>query len=408
MRVLLSTSGGRGDVEPLVALAVAFRALGHEARVCAPPDCADRLAEAGVPLVEVGESVRAMMHGSKPPSPGDAPRLAAAAIATQFDKVPAAAEGCDMVVATGLLSAAVAVWSVAEKLEIPYFYGAYCPIYLPSPHYPPPPALGRPAEPDVTDNRTLWDMHSRGAHRRFGGPLNERRAALGLPPVENIYRYGFTGRPLLAADPILAPLQPTDLDVVQTGAWILPDRRPLPAELEAFLDGGAPPVYVGFGSGPAPADAARVAIEAIRAHGHRTVLSRGWAGLYRVDERDDCFVVGEVNHQALFPRTAAVVHAGSAGTTTAVVRAGVPQVVVPQMTDQPYFAGRVAELGIGVAHDGRTPTFDSLSVALDRALRPGTRERAAAVAGTIRADGAPVAARLLLDVASRERPSVSA
>ena len=51
---------------------------------------------------------------------------------------------------------------------------------------------------------------------------------------------------------------------MQTGAWILPDERPLPAELVAFLDAGTPPVYVSFGSVRAPEDAARVAIEAMR------------------------------------------------------------------------------------------------------------------------------------------------
>jgi UDP:flavonoid glycosyltransferase YjiC (YdhE family) len=138
------------------------------------------------------------------------------------------------------------------------------------------------------------------------------------------------------------------------------------------------------------------------------VLSSGWAGLAPIDDRGDCFAVGEVNHQVLFGRVAAAVHAGSAGTTTAVTRAGAPQVVVPQMTDQPYFARRVAELGVGVAHDGPAPTFDSLSAALSTALTPGIRERATAVAGTIRTDGASVAAKLLLDVVSRDRPPVSA
>jgi UDP:flavonoid glycosyltransferase YjiC (YdhE family) len=71
--------------------------------------------------------------------------------------------------------------------------------------------------------------------------------------------------------------------------------------------------------------------------------------------------------------------------------------VVPQIADQPYWAGRVAELGIGAAHDGKTPSFDSLSAALATALTLETRERARAVAGTIRTDGATVAAKLLLD-----------
>jgi vancomycin aglycone glucosyltransferase len=71
-------------------------------------------------------------------------------------------------------------------------------------------------------------------------------------------------------------------------------------------------------------------------------------------------------------------------------------VVVPQFVDQPYWARRVAELGIGAAHDGPTPTFESLSTALKTALAPETRARAAEVAGTVRADGAKVAAKLLL------------
>ncbi|WP_250212949.1 glycosyltransferase [Acrocarpospora catenulata] len=234
----------------------------------------------------------------------------------------------------------------------------------------------------------------------YGEAENSHRASIGLPPVDNVRDYVFTGRPWLAADPILCPWQePSDLDVVQTGAWILPDERPLPEELAAFLDAGTPPVYVGFGSMPmrASADVAQVAVEAIRAHGRRVLVARGWADLALVDDRDDCFAVGEVNHQALFGRVAAVVHHGGAGTTTTAALAGAPQVVVPQIADQPYWAGRVAELGIGAAHDGPTPTFDSLSAALSTALTPETRARARAVAGEVRTDGAMVAAKLLLD-----------
>ena len=170
----------------------------------------------------------------------------------------------------------------------------------------------------------------------------------------------------------------------------------------AFLEAGTPPVYVSFGSVRAPEDAAQVAIEAIRARGRRAVVARGWADLAPIDDGDDCFVVGEVNHQALFGRVAAVVDHGGPGTTTTATRAGAPQVVVPQIADQPYWAGRVADLGIGAAHEGPTPTTVSLSAALRTAFTPETRARATAVAGAIRTDGATVAAKLLLEVVSRE------
>jgi len=147
----------------------------------------------------------------------------------------------------------------------------------------------------------------------------------------------------------------------------------------------------------APADVGRVAIEAIRGQGHRALVARGWADLAPIDDQDDCFAVGEVNQQALFGRVIAVVHHGGAGTTTTATRAGVPQVVVPQWGDQPYFAGRVADLGIGAAHDVQAPSTESLSAALSTALTPETRARARAVAGTISADGATAAAKLLLD-----------
>jgi vancomycin aglycone glucosyltransferase len=67
----------------------------------------------------------------------------------------------------------------------------------------------------------------------------------------------------------------------------------------------------------------------------------------------------------------------------------------------------MAELGIGAAHDGPSPSIESLSAALTTALIPETRARATAVAGMIRTDGATVAATLLLDAVSRARPPVS-
>jgi vancomycin aglycone glucosyltransferase len=91
------------------------------------------------------------------------------------------------------------------------------------------------------------------------------------------------------------------------------------------------------------------------------------------------------------------VHHGGAGTTTTAARTGAPQVVIPQIADQPSWAGRVADLGIGAAHDGPTPTVESLSAALGVSLKPETRARATAMAGRIRTDGATVAAKLILD-----------
>ncbi|TIN65931.1 MAG: glycosyltransferase family 1 protein [Mesorhizobium sp.] len=64
-------------------------------------------------------------------------------------------------------------------------------------------------------------------------------------------------------------------------------------------------------------------------------------------------------------------------------------------------ARRVAELGIGAAHDGPVPTAGSLSAAMETALAPETRIRASEVARSVRADGAAVAAKLLIEMFGR-------
>ncbi|MGW2251044.1 glycosyltransferase [Kitasatospora sp. NPDC001660] len=407
MRVVLSTYGSRGDVEPMAALAVRLRELGAEARVCAPPDeeFAKRLADVGVELVPAGPSVREWVTSARPEA-GSFQERAAQLTAGYFEAVSAAAEGADAVVATGLFPTVAGARSAAEKLGVHFAYVALQPTMLPSPHHPPHAYRGHPHPEGVTDNRVLWELNVGVMNELFGGVVNEYRAAVGLPRVDNVRAHVNTDRPWLATDPVLGPWeQPSDLDVVQSGAWILPDERPLPADLVAFLEAGEAPVYAGFGSmpmGQSKETVARDVVEAVRAQGRRIVVARGWADLAPIDGADDCFVIGEVNQQALFPRVAAVVHHGGAGTTTAATRAGTPQVVVPQFVDQPYWAGRVAALGIGVAHDGPVPTAESLSAALGTVLSPVVRARAAAVAGTVRADGAAVAARHLFELVGTE------
>ncbi|MFE7603160.1 glycosyltransferase [Streptomyces sp. NPDC057494] len=402
--MVVSTYGARGSVEPMAGLAVALRELGAEVRVCAPPDeeFAGRLAEAGLTVVPVGRPVRELVTTVVPGSAAGLAQRVAELMDAQFETVAALAEGSDVLVANGPLPVTSGARSVAEALGIGYVHASHQPVVLPSPYRRPPGRRGRPLPGEVTDNRELWDLDARIAQEMFGEMLNSRRAAAGLGPVDNVRDYAFTGRPFLATDPVLDPWRPTELDVVQTGAWILPDERPLPDELVEFLEAGAPPVYVGFGSTPmgAAPDIARVAVEAIRAQGRRALVARGWAGLgLAEDHGDDCLVVGDVNHQTLFRRVVAVVHHGSGGTTTTAARAGAPQVVVPQGADQPYWAGRVSGLGIGVAHEGPSPTVASLSAALGTALAPATVARATAVAGTIRSDGAAEAAKLLADLA---------
>jgi vancomycin aglycone glucosyltransferase len=256
--------------------------------------------------------------------------------------------------------------------------------------------------PARADHRERWDQDARRWNEHWGSLLAPHRAALGLPPVDDVRSYVLTGRPWLAADPTLAPWpDPADPGVFQTAAWILPDERPLSPELQAFLEAGQPPVYFGFGSIRAPADLSRVMIESARALGRRAIVLRGWADLSVIDDQPDCLAIGEVNQQALFQRVAAVVHHGGAGTTTAAARAGAPHVVIPQHYDQHYWAQRIHDLGIGTAHAPGAPTAISLTDALARTLDPDIAARARSIATAVRSDGAPRAAHHLIGGAPR-------
>ena len=404
MRILLSTIGTRGDVQPLVALAMELRALGQQVKMCVPPDFRDWIESLGLAATPIGPELRkltASRSAAMPVSisPERRRELAAGTVATQFETVAAAADGCDMIVAATALQ--IAARSVAEAMRIPYIFAAYCPAVLPSTHHAPPPLPALPGQspaPATADNRELWAQDAERFNDLFGPALNAHRASGGLAAIDDVRSYVLSDAPWLAADPTLAPWpgRPDD-GVFQPGAWILPDERPLPSELEMFLSAGEPPIYFGFGSIRAPENLSQVMIDCARALRRRAIVSSGWAELSVVDDEADCFTVGEVNHRVLFGRVAAVVHHGGAGTTTTAALAGAPQVVIPQMYDQHYWAQRIHDLGIGIAHAAGAPTAGSLTSAVELALQAGVAARAKSIATDVRTDGARTAAVRLLN-----------
>jgi vancomycin aglycone glucosyltransferase len=379
----------------------ALRAHGHDAWICAPPDFREDVEGRGVPFRAVGGEVRVFLaaHAAAVARGGLAAfRTACAwfgsALEWQFDVLPEAARGADILVGAGVQ---IAGPSVAEHLGIPYRFVTYCPVLLPSAQHAPPilPRSSLGAGP----NRALWWMFRAFTGHLLRRPLDARRAAMGLPPVRNGFLHLLSDRPLVAADPELAPVPP-DCPVAfdQIGCLHAPDPSPLPPKVEAFLSQGPPPVYLGFGSmtDPDPAATTRLMIRAATALGVRALIGRGWAGLGGGPLPDDILAIGPVSHAALFPRCAAVVHHGGAGTTTVAARAGVPQVVVPHLADQFYWADRVFANGLGpVGIPRHRLTAERLTTAL-AGLRDNelVAERAAEFGERVRArrplDGDPV------------------
>ena len=205
MRILFSTIGSRGDVQHLVALASHLKALGHEVRVCAPPDFREWIESLGIPVTPVGPEVRRFAASRPTPTQPQKPltaeqrrQMAEATVATQFETLTSAAQECDVIVAATALE--VAARSVAEKMEIPYVFVAYAPVTLPSPHHPPPPLPPLPAQaPSTTnDNSELWAQNATRFNDLFGAAVNARRVSMGLAEITDVRGHMMTDQPWFA------------------------------------------------------------------------------------------------------------------------------------------------------------------------------------------------------------------
>jgi vancomycin aglycone glucosyltransferase len=235
------------------------------------------------------------------------------------------------------------------------------------------------------------------------GTINRGRATLGLFPTDRPLAHLTGRRMIVAADHDLAPLGDDAPEAaVATDAWILEEPAALDPQVAAFLDLDPPPVFVGFGSMVARRvpELAAHAIDAARAVGRRVIVAGGWAGLDRhIAASHDVLTLSAVPHDLVFSRVAAVVHHGGAGTTTAAARAGAPQVVLPHILDQYYWAHRVEQLGLGPPGlPVDLITADILSDRIDAAAGdPGIRRRAAAFERTIAGRNGAADAVVLLE-----------
>jgi sterol 3beta-glucosyltransferase len=179
-----------------------------------------------------------------------------------------------------------------------------------------------------------------------------------------------------------------------------------PADLVTFLEAGPPPIYVGFGSGagkygPNVFDALIAGIGKRRA-----LFFPGWGTFDHSRLPDNFFVVREIPHAWLFPRTSMVIHHGGAGTTHTAAQAGVPSIVVPAGLDQPFWALRLHAAGVAPRYvENSKLTATHVSAMIEFASMPEVRERARALGLAIaQEDGVGTAAVAIEEMIAHWRP----
>lgn len=399
MRVMIVAFGSRGDVAPFTGVGSSLVAAGHTVTVAAHAPFRELITAAGLGFHLLPGDIGAMLAL---PQDDPSPRFMARRVGLLTDLLRqagraavTAAEDADLLLVNGSSPFA---FDIAEGLGLPAI-GVYSQPMAPTVAHPP--VLLNSARSWGRANRLVGDLTIRTLYP-FHRAAGELRAELGLPRrSETTGRAQATIRwPVLHGySPAVLP-RPADwrpgLEVVGYW-WPAPDPAwTPPPRLVEFLAAGPPPVAIGFGSMAAGQGErlAGVAVEALRAAGLRGVLQAGWAGLDAA--ADDVLTIGDVPHDWLFPRVAAVVHHAGAGTTGATLRAGVPSVPVPVFADQPLWAQRLVQLGAApAALPLRHLDAESLAAALRAAVRdPGRAAAAGRLAERIRAeDGAGAVVR---------------
>lgn len=400
------TIGSRGDVQPYVALGRGLQTAGFGVRLATHELFRDFVADHGLEFAPLAGDPQAMLDTPEGQAWLESDRnpvqflryfirLSRPRLRQNFADSVVACRGTDAIIYSSL---GVTGYHVAEMMGIPAIMTALQP-YTPTTAFP---AVGAKTPPisagwinylsHLVVQQALW--------LPFRDLVNEwRQASLGLEPLP---LWGPYRRQRKEKHPVLYGYSPAVIPrpddwppwMQVTGYWFLQETekeewRP-PPDLQAFLDAGDPPVYIGFGSmrDRDPAQLERMVETAVSRSGVRAIVLSGWSGMQPRSKTDDIFVVDAAPHDWLFPRVTAVVHHGGAGTTAAGLRAGKPSLLIPYFADQHFWGRRVAILQAGPAPIPRAElTADALSRALQQAYyHPHLRRRAATVGRAIRAE----------------------
>ncbi|MDH6247295.1 glycosyltransferase [Mycobacterium sp. OTB74] len=411
MKIVLSSYGGRGDIEPAVVVGRELQRRGHDVRMVVPPNLTGFAEAAGLTATAYGLDSKGILdlqwkyftcYGRTPwklkelgAMARETEQFAAECWADMTRTLASVAEGADVLL-TGLIFEQPAA-NVAEAYDIPLVTLHYFPCrvngqllpLLPSP-------LSRLAM--TVNDRTAWRSTRQGedAQRRELGlpeatsPVPhriDRRGSLEIQAYDELIfsglaaewakeaGHGPANRPFVGG---LAMASPTDAD----------------AEVASWIADGTPPIFFGFGSVPvgSPSETIAMIAAACAQLGERAVVGAGGTDYGDVPGFNHVKLVGQVNYATIFPSCRAVVHHGGSGTLTACLRAGVPQLVLWTLPDQPFFASQLKRLKVGAGRRFSTTNEKTLVKDLRRILAPQYKARARQIAPLMTTPAESVAA----------------
>lgn len=389
MKFVLSSYGGRGDVEPAVVLGRELDRRGHDVLIAVPPNLVGFAEAAGLAAVAYGMDSAPILDlqrryftcYSRTPwkireltsMARDTERFAAECWAEMTTTLAGIAGGADLL-ATGLIFEQPAA-NVAEYHAIPLATLQYFPVrphgqllpFLPAP-------LSRLAM--VANDWAAWrgTRTAEDAQRRelglpaATGPAPRRIAERGSLEIQAYDRVCFPGltSEWAAWQGQGPPLRPF------VGALALESPTGADDDVAEWIAGGDPPVFFGFGSVPigSPAETVALIARACARLGRRALVGAGGSDFSNVSHADHVKVVGQVNYATIFPTCRAVVHHGGAGTLAAALRAGVPQLILWTLPDQPFFAAQLKRMRLGTGRRFSSTTEETLVKDLRRILSP--------------------------------------
>ena len=362
MRALLTSHGSTGDIYPVIALGKALQAAGHEVIfatldffrdeveraglefISVPPDWdKERLSEAMLTLSRHRNPVRLLqaIYRQSIPFIGDL-----------MDKLEKAMDDCDIVVSSYLFAH---FRVLAQKKNKPFAVITFCHNVVPSPHYPPFPAVKLWLMPRFAKsfwNKFLWKASDRFILLALNRTMGKHLKRAGRPKIKNfIMNPGDISLVAVSGKLMEMTHHSTSSSKFQfTGylRWQAAENPELGSELEEFCEGHKVPI-LNFGS--VSFDKTEQIMERFMNHwpsGKKLIVQTGWANLAAFVHRTEVKVIGKVSHDQLFRYGSVIIHHGGAGTTASALHAGVPQIVIPHFGDQFLWAREVRRLGTGI------------------------------------------------------------